>query len=76
VTVNVKVSVDRSGAVVDAELESRAGSKYFDRMALQAARRWRFRPASDAGNDGESTRRLRFEFRTDGCDASLGQAQH
>ncbi|MGA2272041.1 MAG: TonB family protein [Bryobacteraceae bacterium] len=76
VTVNVKVSVDRSGSVVDAELESRAGSKYFDRMALQAARRWRFRPASDAGNDGESTRRLRFEFRTDGCVASLGQAQH
>src|SRR5208283_1883306 len=75
VTVSVKVTVDRSGAVVDAELDSRAGSKYFDKVAVDAARRWRFKPASGAGNAVESARLLRFEFRTDGCEASSGPAR-
>ncbi len=70
VTVRVRVTVDRSGSVVDAVLDSRPGSKYFDRVALNAARRWRFQPASDAGQDAEGTRLLRFEFRRDGCEAS------
>ena len=75
VTVRVRVRVDRSGAVIDDELDSRAGSKYFDRVALDAARRWKFKPASDAGNDVESTRLLRFEFRPDGCEAFSDQVQ-
>ncbi len=75
VTVSVKVGVDRSGAVVDAELDSRPGSKYFDKVAVDAARRWRFKPASDAGNAVESARLLRFEFRTDGCGAFEDQVQ-
>lgn len=70
VTVDVRARVDRSGAVVDAELDSRPGSKYFDKVALEAARRWKFKPASDAGNGVESARLLRFEFRADGCEAS------
>jgi TonB family protein len=75
VTVRVRVRVDRSGAVVDAELDSREGSKYFDRVALDAARRWKFKAASDAGNDAESARLLRFEFRTDGCEAFSERVQ-
>jgi TonB family protein len=71
VTVSVRVRVDRLGSVVDAALDSRAGSRYFDRVALEAARRWKFKPASDgAGQDVESTRLVRFEFRRDGCAAS------
>ncbi|MFY9725793.1 MAG: TonB family protein, partial [Bryobacteraceae bacterium] len=70
VTVRVRVTVDRSGSVVDAVLDSRPGSKYFDRVAVNAARRWRFQPASDAGQDAEGTRLLRFEFRRDGCETS------
>ncbi|MGB9457410.1 MAG: TonB family protein [Bryobacteraceae bacterium] len=70
VTVRVRVTVDQSGAVVDAVLDSRPGSKYFDRVALEAARRWKFQPASDAGQNVEGTRLLRFEFRRDGCKAS------
>lgn len=64
VTVSVRVKIDPSGAVVDAGLNSRPGSRYFDRLSLDAARRWRFQPA-EAG----STRVVRFEFRSDGCDA-------
>ena len=71
VTVDVRARVDRSGAVVDAVLGSPAGSKYFDKVAVEAARRWKFKPASDAGNGVESARLLRFEFRADGCEASL-----
>jgi hypothetical protein len=40
VKVSVRVRVDQSGSVVDAELDSGAGSKYFNRVALDAARRW------------------------------------
>jgi TonB family protein len=69
VTVRVRVKVESSGTVADAELDSHAGSKYFDRVALEAARRWKFNPVSDAGNGGESAHLLRFEFRTNGCEA-------
>ena len=75
VKVAVRVRVDRSGAVTDAELESRAGSRYFDKVALDAARRWKFKPAGDAGNDVESARLLRFEFRTGGCEVSSVQGR-
>jgi len=37
VKVRVKVNVDQSGTVEDAELESRGPSKYFARAALEAA---------------------------------------
>jgi TonB family protein len=71
VTVRVRVTVDRSGAVVDAERDSPAGSRYFDRVAVEAARRWKFEPANEAARNGlESTRLVRFEFRRDGCTAS------
>ncbi|MGB7762524.1 MAG: TonB family protein [Bryobacteraceae bacterium] len=69
VRVGVRVRVDPSGSVVDAQLDSRAGSKYFAKVALDAARRWKFKPATDAGNSGESTQLVHFEFRTDGCEA-------
>ncbi len=71
VTVRVRARVDSSGAVVGAELDSPPGSRYFDRLALDATRRWKFAPASgDAGHATESTRLVRFEFLRDGCTAS------
>jgi TonB family protein len=71
VTVLVRARVDSSGAVVGAELDSPPGSRYFDRLALEATRRWKFAPASgDAGHATESTRLVRFEFLRDGCTAS------
>ena len=44
VKVAVKVRVDASGKVVDAELASAGPSKYFARLASEAAQRWRFSP--------------------------------
>jgi TonB family protein len=62
VRVSVKVNVDRSGDVEDAELESRGSSRYFARAALEAAQLWKFKPPK-AGSQGVlSTWTLQFEF--------------
>lgn len=72
VTVRVRATVDSSGAVVDAKLDSPPGSRYFDRLAVEATRRWKFEPAGGgAGQGAESTRVVRFEFLRDGCTASV-----
>jgi TonB family protein len=44
VRVGVKVVVDASGNVARETLESAGPSKYFDRLALEAAKAWRFTP--------------------------------
>ena len=46
VRVGVKVMVDASGNVTHASLESAGPSRYFARLALEAAREWKFTPAS------------------------------
>lgn len=66
VRVNVKVNVDRSGNVEDAEIESRGPSKYFARAALDAAQDWKFKPPKAGGRGVLSTWTLRFEFTRDG----------
>jgi TonB family protein len=65
VRVEAQVTIDPSGAVTDAKIDSRSGGKYFDRLALDAARRWKFKPTNDAGHAV-----VRFEFRRSGCEAS------
>ena len=66
VRVSVKVNVDRSGNVEDAELESRGPSKYFARTALDAAQGWKFKAPRVGGRGVLSTWTLRFEFTRDG----------
>lgn len=66
VRVSVKVNVDRSGNVEDAELESRGPSKYFARAALDAAQDWKFKAPKIGGRGVLSTWTLRFEFTRDG----------
>ena len=75
VIVRVRVRVDQSGSVVDAKLDSHTGSKYFERVALEAAPHWKFRPAGSAGPDVESAWRIRFEFRKSGCETFLDEMQ-
>jgi TonB family protein len=62
VRASVKVDVDRSGNVEDAELESRGPSKYFARAALDAAQHWRFKPPTVGGQGVLSSWTLQFEF--------------
>jgi TonB family protein len=65
VRVNVKVNVDRSGNVEDAELAARGPSKYFARAALAAAQDWKFKPPMVGGRGVLSTWILQFEFTRD-----------
>lgn len=58
VTVHVRASVDSSGHVTSARLESR-GSRYLSNLTLEAARQWVFEPAA-----GEWL--LRFEITSKG----------
>jgi TonB family protein len=60
VRVSVRVHIDASGSVVGAELDSPGPSRYFARLALEAAQSWKFAPS---GQDGARESILRFEFR-------------
>jgi hypothetical protein len=66
IKVAVRVTVDRSGAVVDEAMEDPGSSRYFARVASGAARKWKFAPA-----DNQNSREwlLRFEFTRDGTTA-------
>lgn len=46
VRVSVRVNVDKQGMVVDAAAEDRGPSRYFERLAIEAAKQWTFTPAA------------------------------
>lgn len=48
-TVVVRIDVGADGEPTDVRLVTRSGSRSLDRAALQAAKRWRFRPAQRDG---------------------------
>jgi TonB family protein len=62
VRVAVRVIVDGSGRVVRDNLDNPSSSNYFNRVASEAARKWRFVPA----DQGSREWLLRFEFGRDG----------
>jgi TonB family protein len=63
--VDVRVQIDNSGTVTSATAVSAKGpvANSLADYALEAARRWRFRPARDGGQPVESDRVLEFLFR-------------
>jgi len=62
VRVAVRVTVDSSGRVVRDNLDNPSTSNYFNRLASEAARKWRFA----AADQGSREWLLRFEFGRDG----------
>lgn len=62
VRVVLKMSVDASGSVTGASVES-AASQYFAERAIAAARQWKFVPASANGQNVPSEWAIRFDFR-------------
>jgi TonB family protein len=66
VRIGIKVSVDSSGNVADAMIDSPGPSAYFANLALQAARRWKFAPSSNEA--GHWT--IRFDLSSSGTEAS------
>jgi serine/threonine protein kinase len=68
IKVAVLVTVDHSGKVISETLQTHGSSKYFTRLATEAAKDWRFAPT-----DSQASRQwlLRFEFSRSGA---AGQA--
>jgi TonB family protein len=62
ISVRIRVAVDPSGNVSNAELDSPGTSKYFAKVALQAAQQWKFKPAQAGGQAVSSVWILQFKF--------------
>lgn len=70
IAVAVRVSVDPTGAVTNAEFASHGPSAYFARLAMESARDWRFKPPQQNGRAVASSWLLRYEFKRNGTDAT------
>lgn len=73
IKVRVKVEVDAAGNVADAKLESAGPSKYFSRLALEAAQGWKFSPAKAGEQGGAREWKLQFTFSRNGTEASAAR---
>jgi serine/threonine protein kinase len=72
INVKVRVLVDPSGDVVGEFLENPGPSRYFARLASDAAAEWKFAPTDDRG---PRVWLLHFEFNSDGVTADATAAQ-
>lgn len=68
VRVRVRVVVGADGGVSSAKFDSAGPSKYFARLALEAAQGWRFTPAQVAGKAVGSVWVLQFHFQRSGVE--------
>jgi TonB family protein len=71
---SVRVTVDSSGDVSDAQLNSLGSSKYFARVALEAAKKWKFKPAQADGREAPRVWILQFEFTQSGIEITPAEA--
>jgi TonB family protein len=61
------VTVDEAGNVSNARFVSAGPSKYFSRLAMAAARQWKFKPVNGQSSSNEWN--LLFEFTRGGVQA-------
>lgn len=73
VSVVIRVNVDASGAVDNAEYATRGPSAYFARIALNSARKWKFRAPQLDGKSLPSVWQLHYKFRRGGTDVAASQ---
>jgi len=66
VKVSVRVTLDKRGTVVHAAADDRGPSRYFERLAVEAAKKWTFVPAD---SDEQRTMLVRFDFTRAGATA-------
>jgi TonB family protein len=70
ISVRVHVNVAQDGNVSNATFDSAGPSKYFARVAMQAAQRWKFKPAQVNGHAAPSEWMLQFHFTRNGSDVT------
>ena len=73
VAVAVRVNVNTTGTVTNAEFASHGPSAYFARLAMDSAPRWTFKPPKQNGQSVASTWLLRYDFRRSGVDVNPEQ---
>lgn len=61
-TVVVEIVVDENGSTADVKLTKPTGNDELDRLALDTARKWKFKPALRDGQPVQSRVRLHIEF--------------
>jgi TonB family protein len=72
VRVSVRVIVDKEGAVVAATADEGSPSRYFERLAMEAAKKWSFAPAE---SQEQRVVLLRFNFTRAGTTARASSLQ-
>jgi TonB family protein len=76
IIVRVRATVDSTGDVTKAKIVSGGPSRYFSRIALQAAQDWKFAPAQ-AGAEGTDRKwNLQFSFSRKKTEVSAARAKH
>jgi periplasmic protein TonB len=73
VSVIVRVSVDPTGAITNADFTNHGPSAYFARIALESARNWKFKPPQQNGHATPSTWLLHYKFRRGGVEVTPNQ---
>ena|SRR5688572_11877433 len=68
IVVTVRVTIDKEGKVRDATTMVPGPSRYFARLAVEAARKWTFTPTD---SDERRSMLLRFNFRRSGATAGV-----
>jgi TonB family protein len=66
VRVSVRVIVEQDGTVFAALAEQRGPSRYFERHAIDAAKKWTFTPSDD---DAQRLMLVKFDFTREGTTA-------
>lgn len=72
IRVSVRVNVDKQGKVVDVTADERGPSRYFERLAVEASKKWTFTPAS---SEERRTMLVRFHFTRGGVTADTSPLQ-
>lgn len=75
VRVGVRVAVDSTGNVTQAELQSAGPSRYFARLSIEAARKWHFAAPTQNGAPVASVWLLHFGYRHDGTGVQPSEVQ-
>jgi TonB family protein len=72
VRVSVRVTVDKEGTVLVATADDPGPSRYFERLATEASRKWKFAP-TDSGE--QRTMLVKFNFKRAGTTARADSLQ-
>jgi len=76
IKVRIRVDVDAAGKVVKAKIESSGPSRYFSHLSVDAAKEWRFSPASVGDQTGDRKWDLEFGFSRAKTEAAAARVKH